>query len=57
LLNAQNLEDSFELQVKPTKMKEKVCKKMNKMMCEVIRACLSQDLKYNVMNETSMKKI
>jgi len=30
---------------------------MNKMMCEVIRACLSQDLKYNVMNETSMKKI
>jgi len=30
---------------------------MNKTTCEVIRSCLSQDLKYDVMIETSVKKI
>jgi len=56
-LNVQNLEDSLELQEKPTEMEEKVRKKMNRMMCGVIRSCLSQDLKYDVTNETSAKKI
>ena len=30
---------------------------MNRTTCGVIRSCLSQDLKYDVMNETSVKKI
>jgi len=44
-LNAQNLEDSLELQEKPIEMEEKVWKKMNRMACEVIKSRLSQDLK------------
>ena len=56
-LNEQNLEDALELQEKSTEMDEKILKKMNRMACGVIRFCLPQDLKYDVMNETSMKKI
>ena len=41
VLNKQNLEDSLELQMKLTKMKENVWKKMNKMTCEVTRSYLS----------------
>jgi len=56
-LNAQNLKEALELQEKPAEMDEKVRKKMNKIACRVIMSCLSQDLKYDVMNETSAKKI
>jgi len=38
-------------------MEEKIWKKINKTACGVIRLCLSQDLKYDVMNESSAKKI
>ena len=38
-------------------MEEKIWKKMNRTACEAIRSCLSQDLKFYVMNETSAKKI
>ena len=30
---------------------------MNRTACGVIRSCLTQDLKYHVMNETSARKI
>ena len=56
-LNAQNLEDTLELDGKPDEIEEKVWKKMNRTACGVIRSCLTQDLKYDVMNETSAKKI
>jgi len=56
-LNAQNLNDALELQERSEEMEEKVWKKMNKTACGVIRSCLSQDLKYDVMNETFAKKI
>ena len=55
-LNAKNLE-SLELQEKPAEMKEKVWKKMNRTTCGVFRSCLTQNLKYDVMNETSTKNI
>jgi len=51
------LEDALELQERPTKLDVKVWKKMNRKSYEVIKSCLSQDLKYDVMNETSVKKI
>ena len=38
-------------------MDEKIWNKMNRTACGVIRSCLTQDLKYDVMNETSAKKI
>jgi len=42
---------------KLVKIEEKIWKKMNITMCRVIRSYLSQELKYDVMNETSAKKI
>ena len=56
-LNAQNLEDTSELQEKPAEVGEKVWKKMNRTACSVIKYWLTQDLKYDAMNETSTKKI
>ena len=56
-LNAQFLKDSLELQEKPAHMEEKVWKKMNITVCGVIRYCLSQGLKYDVMTDTSTRKI
>jgi len=53
----QNLKGALELQEKPTEMDEKVWKKMNRTACGVITSCLSQDLKYDVMNKISTKKI
>ena len=56
-LNAQNLKDTLELQERLVKVDEKVWKKMNKTACGIIRSYLTQNLKYDVMNETSAKKI
>ena len=56
-LNTQNLEDTLELQEWPTEVDEKVWKKMNRMAWCIIKSCLTQDLKYDVMNETSAKSI
>ena len=56
-LNAQNLEDTLELDGKTDDIEENVWKKMNRTACGVIRSCLTQDLKYDVMNESSAKKI
>jgi len=51
------LEDTLELQESPTEVDEKVWKKINRKVCEIIMSCLTHDLKYDVMNETSAKKI
>ena len=55
-LNAQILDDTLELQEKPGKVNEKIWKKMNWTACDIIRPCLTQNLKYDI-NETSAKKI
>jgi len=56
-LNAQNLEDTLKLQERQAEVDEKVWKKMNRMACGVIMSYLTQDLKYDVINETSTKSI
>ena len=56
-LNAQNLEDTLELDAKPTDLDDKTWNKMNRTACGVIRSYLTEDLKYDVMNETSARKI
>ena len=56
-LNAQNLEDTLEFESKPADLDDAVWKKMNRSACGVIRSCLTQDLKYDVMDETSARKI
>jgi len=38
-LNAQNLEDTLELQERPTEVNEKVWKKMNRTACGIIMSC------------------
>ena len=52
-----NLKDSLSLEKKPEETSEKDWDKMNKMGCGIIRSCLTQDIKYHVMIETSAKKI
>ena len=56
-LDAQNLQETLELQEKPKDMEDKVWKKMNRTACGVIRSCLTSDLIYDVMNETSTKRL
>ena len=56
-LNIQNLEDALELQERPEEMEEKIWNKMNRTACGVIRLYLSHNLNYDVMKETSAKKI
>jgi len=53
----KNLKDTLEFQERPAKVDEKFWKKMNRTTCDIIRSCLTQDIKYDVMNETSVKKI
>jgi len=57
VVNAQNLENTLELQERLAEVDEKVWKKMNRTAYNVIRSCLTQDLKYDMMNETSAKSI
>ena len=56
-MNVQNLKNILELQERPTKVEENVWNKMNQTAYDIIKSCLTQDLKYDVMNETSAKKI
>ena len=56
-LTASNVEESFIYDKKPGEISEKDWDKINLMACSVIRFCLTQDLKYHVMIETSARKI
>ena len=51
------MEETLELKEKPTELEDKVWRKMNSRACGVIRSCLTPDLIYDVMNETSAKKM
>jgi len=57
VLNAQNLKDTLNLQEKPEDITKKDWKKMNQKACGIIKSCLTLDLKYHLMNETSAKRI
>jgi len=56
-LTTSNLKDALRLEEKLEKISEKDWNKMNRTACSVIRSCLTQDIKYHVMTETSAKKI
>lgn len=56
-LNAQNLEETLESEAAPQGVEETTWKKMNRSACGVIRSCLTQDIKYLVMNEVSAKAL
>ena len=56
-LTASNLKDALCLEEKPEKTSEKYWDKMNRATCDIIRSCLTQDIKYHMMTETSAKKI
>ena len=56
-LLTQGLNDTIELEAKPSGVEENSWILKNRMTCAVIRSCLTQDIKYQVMTETSAKKV
>ena len=56
-LTSSNLEDTLRLKEKPEETSEKDWDKMNRMTCDLIRSCLTQDIKYHVLYETSTMKM
>ena len=56
-LTASNLEDSLRLEEKAEETSEKDWDKMKRTACGVIRSCLTEDIKYHVMTETSARNI
>ena len=56
-LTTSNLKDVLLLENKQEEILEKDWDKMNRTTCGVIKSFLTQDLKYYVINETSMRKI
>ena len=50
-LKASNLENALLLERKPEETSEKDWDRMNQMACDTIRTCLTQDIKYYVMNK------
>lgn len=56
-LLAQGLENTIELDTRPEGVVEKDWVRKNHVACAVIKSCLTQDIKYHVMTEVSVKKI
>jgi cell division cycle protein 20 (cofactor of APC complex) len=56
-LFTQGLIDTIEKDAKPKGIDEEVWTFRNRMACAMIRLCLTQDIKYNVMTATSAKKL
>ena len=50
-LMASNLEDTLRLEEKPKETSEKDWDKMNRTVCDLIRSCLTQDIKYHLLYE------
>ena len=55
-LLVQGLKDAIASDTRPAETSDDWVR-MNEVACAVIRSCLTQDIKYHVMNETSAKKI
>ena len=56
-LKASNLKDTLRLEKKPKATSEQDWDKMNRMRCGLIRSYLTQDIKYHVLHETSVRKL
>ena len=56
-LTASNLEDTLRLEKKRASTTEKDWDKMNRSACGLIRSCLTQDIKYQVLHETSARQL
>ena len=56
-LNASNLEDTLLLEKRRGKITEEEWEKMNRSACGLIRSCLTQDIKYLVLHETSARQL
>jgi len=54
---SSNLEDTLRLEKKPEAASEQDWKKMNRTACGMIRSCLTQDIKYHVLYETSARQL
>jgi len=57
VLTASNLEDTLRLEKKRNSTSEEDWDKMNRMACGMIRSCLTQDIKYHVLHETSARQL
>ena len=56
-LNVQNFKDTIMVHERPPKYNVAIWDKMNRNTCEVIRSCLEQELKYDVIGVTSVIKM
>ena len=56
-LTASNLEDTLRLEKKRDSTVEEDWDKMNRTACDLIRSYLTQDIKYHVLHETSMRQL
>ena len=56
-LTASNLEDTLRLEKKRETASEEDWDKMNQTVCGLIRFCLTQDIKYHVLYETSIRQL
>jgi len=56
-LTASNLEDTLRLEKKRASTTEEDWDKMNRSACGLIRSCLTQDIKYQVLHETSARQL
>ena len=56
-LTASNLEDTLWLEKKRDSTSEEDWDKTYRMACGLIRSCLTQDIKYHVLHETSARQL
>ena len=56
-VTTSNLEDTLCLEKKRETTTEEDWEKMNRMTCGLIRSCLTQDIKYHVLYETSARQL
>ena len=56
-LTVSNLEDILRLEKKRETTSEEDWDKMNRTACGLIRFCLTQDIKYHVLYETSTRQL
>ena len=56
-LTVSNLEDILRLEKKRDSTFEEDWDKMNRIMCGLIRSCLTQDIKYHMLYKTSAMKM
>ena len=56
-LTTSNLEDTVRLEKKRNSTTEEDWDKMNRTACNLIRSCLTQDIKYHVLHETFARQL